>query len=159
MAAPRERWTDDRLDELDQRVDQASDDHDTREAIAAVPSQVIALRGQVDKIDERSQALSEAHGRMRQDVRDLRGEHDETRRELAGMIGDLRKSMERRFDQVDGDHAAAAKSQAEALEKADAARSFRTQFWDAMKILIPIFVALIAAYVALKTAVPQQPAR
>lgn len=120
----------DAIHRLERRVDGVELDADEREALAALPGRVIKLDGKLDKIDERTKTLSGAHDRLRDEFADMRGD-------VAEEFRAFRAEMSRRFDAVDSAHAAAGA----ALAKAS---TFGARFKDAMAIIGPIIVALIA---------------
>lgn len=85
---------------------EAAADADTRSALAALPTKILAVDGKVCRIDERTKALVSSDGQQNQDIRDLRREvangfrrihadHERAQREWAKKFGDQRTPWEK----------------------------------------------------------------
>jgi hypothetical protein len=133
-AADPNRWTDDRIDDLAGRVDDLEVE---RHSIRELTSKVGDLAGHVD-------TLTEVERRAREDSVRRQGQIDHR-------FDQLEQRLERRFDKVDNDHASSARTLRQ-IKEPD--RSPFDRFKDTMAWLGPIIVALIGAYVLLKTGAP-----
>lgn len=124
------RWSDDRLDDRLAAIDSRMEMYeDTAEAISELPERVSGISSTVA-------GLVDNQTEIRKDIRELRG------------------VVERRFNKVDADHAGVRILNARALQP----RPFWDKFKDTMAVLIPIIIALIAAWATVQAAgIGQQP--
>ncbi len=94
MEAMRSRWTDDRMDDLVQRVDAG---------FAQVDARFAQVDARFAQVDARFTEVHEDIAALRVDNKELRGEmsHLATRKELQAEIKTVRSEMREGFDKVD----------------------------------------------------------